>query len=195
MDRILPRDWWAAIRPTERSVAALVVTSLIAVLLSVAAFVSPSAAVGAVPGGPVILDGNDPADHTSAAGPYMRDVYDNLNANLAPGYVSNGQVAVIGSCGSRLTTMGVTETLVEFNTAAAVEGLFLNIAANNYKIIHICSDDDSTLSLSVETELDKWGGSDRGARQSGWRPVLDRSQLQLAQRPLSVADGRTRWQW
>ncbi|MEX2625602.1 MAG: fibronectin type III domain-containing protein, partial [Ilumatobacteraceae bacterium] len=134
--------------------AALVATGLVAA--SPAGDVARAAE--AVPGGPVILDGNDPADHVTNITQYMNDVYDVLDSNVAAGYSNNGKVAVIGTCSSMLgTSMSISQTFVPFDTAAEVEGLFSNIGANNYKHVHICSDDDSTLPLDVEDELDRWG--------------------------------------
>ena len=146
----------------RRRLIALVLGSVLAlppVLLGTLSMATPSpAAVSSVPGGPVILDGNDPGDHVAGSTTYIRSVYANLEANLAPGYVHNGNVAVIGSCKAMLDTMAVPgETFVQFNSALAVADLFEHIGANNYKNLHICSDEDLTLSAPVQAELDKWG--------------------------------------
>lgn len=151
-----PTHDWGGTR--LRTVAMIMLTSLIASLFY-ASVAPPSGAATAVAGGPVILDGNDPADHVFNVTAYVKDVYTNLDANLAAGYSHNGQVAVVGSCKSVLDGMGTGETFVQFNSVLAVEGLFSNIGTNNYKIIHVCSNDDSTLASTVEAELDKWGSA------------------------------------
>ena len=121
---------------------------------------APASGLEAVPGGPVVLDGNDPDDHYPSISTYMQDVYTNLDSNLAPGYVHNDEVAVVGTCAASMESRTtIAETFVTFDDAAEVESLFLNIGSNNYKILHICSDDDGTLSSGVENELDKWGSA------------------------------------
>ena len=40
--------------------------------------------------------------------------------------------------------------------AGVIAVLFGAIGANNYKHIHICSDDDGTLASAVQTELNRW---------------------------------------
>lgn len=119
----------------------------------------PIQAASPAPGGPVILDGNDPADHTASVTQYIRDVYTSLDSNLASGYSHNSTVAVIGTCKAMLDSMTTGETFEQFDTALEVEALFSGIATNNYKHFHVCSDDDSTLPQAVEDELDKWGSA------------------------------------
>jgi outer membrane protein OmpA-like peptidoglycan-associated protein len=158
-----PRHSSASNGPRRRFVAFVVgsVLALPPVLLGTVSMATPSpAAVTSVPGGPVVLDGNDPGDHVAQITGYIRSVYANLEANLAPGYVHNGKTAVIGSCKSMLDGMAVPgETFDQFNSAVDVADLFAGIGANNYKNVHICSDDDLTLSTPVQTELDKWGSA------------------------------------
>lgn len=148
----------------RRRLVALVVGSVLAlppVLLGTVSMATPSpASVSSVPGGPVVIDGNDPGDHNAQTTGYIRSVYANLDANLVTGYVHNGKVAVVGSCKAMLDGMAVPgETFDQFASAVAVAGLFENIGANNYKNLHICSDDDTTLDLSTQAELDKWGSA------------------------------------
>lgn len=102
----------------------------------------PIQAASPAPGGPVILDGNDPADHTASVTQYIRDVYTSLDSNLASGYSHNSTVAVIGTCKAMLDSMTTGETFEQFDTALEVEALFSGIATNNYKHFHVCSDDD-----------------------------------------------------
>jgi outer membrane protein OmpA-like peptidoglycan-associated protein len=155
--------------PRRRGLA-LVVSAAIAlppVLVAGVGVLMPAeaiATVSAVPGGPVILDGNDPADHVPAINVYLAGVYASLNAKIATGYINNGKVAVIGTCKPILEPLMPTQTFEEFSSPAAVAALFDNIGTNNYKIIHICSDEDKvnntgdwTLAAPVQAELDKWG--------------------------------------
>jgi CshA-type fibril repeat protein len=119
--------------------------------------------IAAVPGGPVILDGNDPGDHVSAnMTSYMQGVYHNLDINIAPGYVHNGKTAVIGPCASVLSAIAPPgETFDSFTTVAAVRAFFNNIGSNNYKIIHICDNQEGNVAINlpaaVESELSQWG--------------------------------------
>ncbi len=142
-----------------------------AMLLTAALVIAPAIVTGAgsasassvsfnsVPGGPVVLDGNDPADHEAQTTAYIRNVYRNLDANVANGYVDNGKVAVVGACKAMLDRQSTGETFEQFNSATAVAGLFGNIGANNYRHIHICSDEDNTLAAPVQTELNNWGSA------------------------------------
>lgn len=130
---------------------------------SAAAVAPPS--IPSVPGGPVLLDGNDPGDHVTAnMSSYIRGVYANLDANIASGYVHNNKVAVIGPCAFVITAANPPgETFDSFTTAAAVRDLFNNIGSYNYKIIHICSDQEDAnsqaarLTPAVQNELALWG--------------------------------------
>jgi outer membrane protein OmpA-like peptidoglycan-associated protein len=155
---------------SRRRGLALVVSAALAlppVLLAGISVLLPAeaiATVSSVPGGPVILDGNDPADHVPTINAYLSGVYTSLDAKIATGYVNNGKVAVIGTCKPILVPVMPAETFDEFSTPAAVAALFDDIGSNNYKIIHICSDEDKvggvgdwTLAAPVQAELDKWG--------------------------------------
>lgn len=117
--------------------------------------------VPSVPGGPVVIDGNDPGDHIADVTAYIQDVYTNLDTHVVGGYVNNGRVAVIGTCRSYLVTAGTGQTFDGFTTAAAVQGLFADIGANNYKHLHICSTADapSSLPIAVQTELAQAGSA------------------------------------
>lgn len=154
-------NWHTGDGQAWRRGLALLITAALSVppvlLTGVAASAAPPAT--AVPGGPVVLDGNDPSDHVGQVTTYVQRVYTNLDANVAAGYSHNGKVAVIGTCAAMLNNMGTGETFEQFDTAAAVAALFGAIGANNYKHVHICSDDDTTLTTAVQNELSNWGSA------------------------------------
>lgn len=152
-----------ALRRRVALAAALLITApLLAIAGPTGSALAVPATIPSVPGGPVILDGNDPGDHPSAnMTSYIRGVYTNLDANIAPGYSHNGKVAVVGPCVPILNTVGVPgQSFDSFATVAAIRGLFNTIGINNYKIIHICSNDEAAavdLTAAMEAELALWG--------------------------------------
>jgi hypothetical protein len=163
------------VRPARRHLLALATRLSLATMVAVPALalVAPTSeaaasgtAIAPVPGGPVLLDGNDPGDHASAnMTSYIRGVYANLDANVAPGYVHNGKTAVIGPCAPIFQTIAPPgEVFDSFTTVQQVRDFFNNIGANNYKIIQICDNQEDgpghaiwSLPPAVETELSQWG--------------------------------------
>jgi CshA-type fibril repeat protein len=136
---------------------------MVAPLLVLAGPVAPALAISSVPGGPVILDGNDPGDHLAAVTSYVRNVYTNLDANIAAGYVHNNKVAVIGPCTPILNSISIPgQTFDSFATVSEIQGFFSNIGTNNYKIVHICSNDETgavDLTAAEEAEIALWGSA------------------------------------
>jgi CshA-type fibril repeat protein len=145
----------------RRRIALAVASALLApvTVLTATSFTPVAAALAPVPGGPVVLDGNDPNDHGADIAAYIRNVYTNLDANVAPGYSHNGKVAVVGTCKAMLDGMSTGQAFEQFTGAAAVADLFENIGANNYEHVHICSDEDSTLDAATQSELNNWGAA------------------------------------